>query len=299
MSQPRPETGQPANRPRKIHPFGPGLAAAALLLAASGVVAGDLEDVKAKGKLVVATFPLIEDSFMAVDVEAMRQSGLALKDMRNPDHFRGIDLDLVKGFAESLGVKLEIRPELAGYGDLIPALDRGEGDVAASSFAITPQRLAAADFSTPYIQQWDVAAVRPDRTIRSIADLKGKRVAVIGGSSHFERLKALNLDPEIRLTKFVLEGYDAVTEGQADYTLLEVGLGGRFDATNVIEDPLAVVITSISMDHEKFLGATIEAMRKGSNLKPLLDAYLEGLRKSGELDRILARHGQGSDPKKP
>lgn len=291
MSQPRPETGQPANRPRKIHPFGPGLAAAALLLAASGVVAGDLEDVKAKGKLVVATFPLIEDSFMAVDVEAMRQSGLALKDMRNPDHFRGIDLDLVKGFAESLGVKVEVRPELAGYGDLIPALDRGEGDVAASSFAITPQRLAAADFSTPYIQQWDVAAVRPDSTIRSIADLKGKRVAVIGGSSHFERLKALNLDPEIRLTKFVLEGYDAVTEGQADYTLLE----SRAEVGQPVSAQYSGLKVGVRVNETSY-GI---AMRKGSNLKPLLDAYLEGLRKSGELDRILARHGQGSDPKKP
>src|SRR4051812_14261946 len=40
----------------------------------------------------------------------------------------------------------------------------------------------------------------------------------------------------------------------ADYTLLEVGLGGRYDATNVIAHPLVSAITSISMDHEKFLG---------------------------------------------
>ncbi|TPQ51559.1 bifunctional folylpolyglutamate synthase/dihydrofolate synthase [Prosthecomicrobium hirschii] len=44
----------------------------------------------------------------------------------------------------------------------------------------------------------------------------------------------------------------------ADYTLLEVGLGGRLDATNVIPAPLVSVITSISVDHEKFLGDTIE-----------------------------------------
>src|SRR5581483_7704853 len=56
----------------------------------------------------------------------------------------------------------------------------------------------------------------------------------------------------------------------ADYTLLEVGLGGRFDATNIIEDPLAAVITSISMDHEKFLGATVEAIarEKAGIVKP-------------------------------
>lgn len=44
----------------------------------------------------------------------------------------------------------------------------------------------------------------------------------------------------------------------ADYLLLEVGLGGRLDATNVVERPLASVVTPVSMDHVEFLGDTIE-----------------------------------------
>jgi len=44
----------------------------------------------------------------------------------------------------------------------------------------------------------------------------------------------------------------------ADVVLLEVGLGGRLDATNVIEQPLATVITPISVDHIDFLGGTVE-----------------------------------------
>ncbi|MDV4143289.1 bifunctional folylpolyglutamate synthase/dihydrofolate synthase [Shimia sp. FJ5] len=43
----------------------------------------------------------------------------------------------------------------------------------------------------------------------------------------------------------------------ADYTLLEVGLGGRLDATNVISDPALTIITPISIDHEQFLGDTL------------------------------------------
>jgi dihydrofolate synthase/folylpolyglutamate synthase len=43
----------------------------------------------------------------------------------------------------------------------------------------------------------------------------------------------------------------------ADVVLLEVGLGGRLDATNAIEAPLATVITPIGMDHTEFLGDTL------------------------------------------
>jgi dihydrofolate synthase/folylpolyglutamate synthase len=44
----------------------------------------------------------------------------------------------------------------------------------------------------------------------------------------------------------------------ADVLILEVGLGGRLDATNVIEQPLASVITPVSIDHTDFLGDTLE-----------------------------------------
>ena len=43
----------------------------------------------------------------------------------------------------------------------------------------------------------------------------------------------------------------------ADYTLLEVGLGGRLDATNVVEAPRLTVITPVSIDHTQYLGDTL------------------------------------------
>jgi len=49
----------------------------------------------------------------------------------------------------------------------------------------------------------------------------------------------------------------AFTRTRADYTLLEVGLGGRLDATNVIARPAMCVITPVSLDHEQFLGDTV------------------------------------------
>lgn len=43
----------------------------------------------------------------------------------------------------------------------------------------------------------------------------------------------------------------------ADWTLLEVGLGGRLDATNLVDTPRLTIITPVSMDHEAFLGDTL------------------------------------------
>ena len=62
----------------------------------------------------------------------------------------------------------------------------------------------------------------------------------------------------------------------ADVLLLEVGLGGRYDATNVIDRPLACVITPVSLDHQKFLGDDIGAIahEKAGILKSLSPAVI-------------------------
>ena len=49
----------------------------------------------------------------------------------------------------------------------------------------------------------------------------------------------------------------AFSRADADYTILEVGLGGRLDATNVIDRPALTVITPISVDHQSYLGETL------------------------------------------
>ncbi|MGL5168862.1 MAG: bifunctional folylpolyglutamate synthase/dihydrofolate synthase [Afipia sp.] len=62
------------------------------------------------------------------------------------------------------------------------------------------------------------------------------------------------------ITIFEIEtaaAFHLFAEQMADVVLLEVGLGGRLDATNVIDAPLASVITSIGMDHIEFLGDTL------------------------------------------
>ncbi|MCX8501121.1 MAG: bifunctional folylpolyglutamate synthase/dihydrofolate synthase [Alphaproteobacteria bacterium] len=62
----------------------------------------------------------------------------------------------------------------------------------------------------------------------------------------------------------------AFAETPADLLILEVGLGGRLDATNLVEQPLLTAITPISLDHQNYLGATLEliAAEKAGIIKP-------------------------------
>lgn len=58
-------------------------------------------------------------------------------------------------------------------------------------------------------------------------------------------------------------------DNKVEYAVIEVGLGGRFDATNVVKNPVLSVIASISFDHTEFLGNTLEeiAFEKGGIIK--------------------------------
>jgi dihydrofolate synthase/folylpolyglutamate synthase len=68
----------------------------------------------------------------------------------------------------------------------------------------------------------------------------------------------------------------AFARDPADWLLLEVGLGGRLDATNVIERPALCAITPVSFDHMEFLGDTIAkiAFEKAGILKPGVPAVI-------------------------
>ena len=75
-------------------------------------------------------------------------------------------------------------------------------------------------------------------------------------NTHFEKLEAGNYS-FFEVT--VGMAFSSFSKAQVDVAIIEVGLGGRLDATNII-NPILSIITHISMDHQQFLGNTIEAI---------------------------------------
>lgn len=84
--------------------------------------------------------------------------------------------------------------------------------------------------------------------------------------------------------------FKAFADNAADLTLLETGLGGRLDATNVIDKPAITAITSISIDHVAFLGDTLAkiAFEKAGILKPGVRCVVAA-QEQESLDVIVAR----------
>lgn len=101
--------------------------------------------------------------------------------------------------------------------------------------------------------------------------LRGKLIADNMLEMLFEECEAANGETPITLFEITtVAALLAFARSPADVLILETGLGGRLDATNVVDAPALTAITPISLDHQQFLGDTIEkiAAEKAGILKP-------------------------------
>jgi dihydrofolate synthase/folylpolyglutamate synthase len=91
--------------------------------------------------------------------------------------------------------------------------------------------------------------------------LAGRDIADAPLVALLERVEAANAGAEITFFEITTAAaFLAFAEAPADILLLEVGLGGRLDATNVVARPAVTCITPVDLDHQKYLGDTLAAI---------------------------------------
>ena len=91
--------------------------------------------------------------------------------------------------------------------------------------------------------------------------LAGETITLDALSDLFDEVDGVNGGRPITEFEIVTAAaFLALSRTPADIVLLETGLGGRYDATNVIDAPLATVITPVSLDHQAFLGSDVAAI---------------------------------------
>ena len=114
--------------------------------------------------------------------------------------------------------------------------------------------------------------------------LAGKLVSSRRLNAMLEEVERINAGQPI--TQFEITTSAAMrlfAETPADYLLLEVGMGGTYDSTNIVDHPLGVIITPFDLDHQAYLGDTVAeiASNKGGFLKRVRLAVIGRQRDEG------------------
>jgi dihydrofolate synthase/folylpolyglutamate synthase len=167
-----------------------------------------------------------------------------------------LGLDQIRALVERLG-----RPDRA-FPSVVVAGTNGKGSVTAMvERGLRAAGLRTGRYTSPHLVTLEERFAIDGRDIApGVFDAAARRVLAAAAAlpappSFFEATTALALD--------------VFREAQVDVAVLEVGLGGRLDATNVVSS-IAVAITAVDFDHEAFLGHTIEAIarEKAGVIKP-------------------------------
>jgi dihydrofolate synthase / folylpolyglutamate synthase len=188
-------------------------------------------------------------------------------------------LDNIRALCEALG-----HPEHR-FDSVIVAGTNGKGSVTAIvDHALRAAGIRSARYTSPHLIRLeerftiDGAAVSADGLSSAVARV-------------LEAADRLNADGTLEVQPTFFEVTTAVAfvlfaEAGVRIAVLEVGLGGRFDATNIVT-PVAAAITTIDLDHQQFLGATIReiAFEKAGVIKPGIPVVV-GERKRDAVDVI-------------
>lgn len=120
-------------------------------------------------------------------------------------------------------------------------------------------------FTSPYLERFT------ERIQTNLQEIPSEALAVLTGQvkAQVDRMTAEGFNHPTEFEIVTAIGFLYFAQQKVDYALVEVGLGGRLDATNVV-DPILSVITAIGFDHMEYLGNTLSliAYEKGGIIKP-------------------------------
>ena len=160
----------------------------------------------------------------------------------------------------------------------------GKGSVCAyASAMLNAGNLNCGRFTSPHlIDRWDCITIN-EKSVDE--DLFRQVEAVVKTRDQRENIRASEFEI-LTATAFEIFNREKIEIG-----VVEVGLGGRIDATNVLEHPAVTVITKIGKDHQSFLGSTLEeiASHKAGIMKNGVHCIADGSNITGVLE-VLKRN---------
>ena len=188
---------------------------------------------------------------------------------------RGIEYDILRYYAKAEGRELEM-VWVDSFKDVLPALERGEGELASAAITITDARKKRFNFSSAYFPAQLVLVQSTGEVAKDLASLSGNRIGVLAGSTSLEALSGI--DVEIVPAANTLELYQAVVAGETQ---------GSVTSTARV---LLILQNFETLDVSLHLGEKEEfgfATAKGSTLATSLSEHIGKIKRSGIYFRLL------------
>jgi polar amino acid transport system substrate-binding protein len=205
---------------------------------------------------------------------------MAFPDPKDPSKLIGFEADIADAIAKEFGVRARVVQ--TEWGSLIPALERGDYDMAMNGLEIIPEREKRVLMSRPYyVYTLQVVVRKGEERIRNLADLRGKTVGTLSGTT---------ADALLRKT-----GVTDIRNYSAVWPFEDVALG-RIDAA-FIDTPIAAYYAKPDPrlkyagppEGEGLYGIAFRKTDRG--LKKAVDAVIDKLLRTGELKRIYDKWG--------
>ena len=191
----------------------------------------------------------------------------------------GLEYDLLKSFADAMKTNLVIE-DASSFDELLARAEGFRCPIAAAGITVTEERKKRFDFSTPYFPNRVVIVQKAPFGFMKVDDLKGQRIAVVGGTLQAKLLGGL---PGVNVVSVNDDDalFDRVSKGEADALACDS----------------AVVLHHLRL-HPEFSAAFplgersffAFALPKNSKLLGPLNEHLKTLARTGEFTRMLGRH---------
>jgi len=205
---------------------------------------------------------------------------MAYPDPKDPSKLIGFEVEIADAIAKQLGVKAELIQ--TAWDSLIPALERGDYDMAMNGIEILPERQKRVLFSRPYyVFTLQLMVRKEEDRIQSIHDLAGKKVGTLAGAVAHDRLEKIG-GVDIRSYSAAWP-YEDLALGRLDAVFLDTPITayyGRPDTRLKYAGP---------PEEGGFYGIALR--KEDRELKSVIDGVIENLLRTGQLKRIYEKWG--------
>jgi polar amino acid transport system substrate-binding protein len=202
----------------------------------------------------------------------------------------GFDVDMVDQVADAIfgpdGAK-DVRYQIVANADRISTAENGPADLVAETITINCQRKTLVDFSTEYYDAYQTVLVPKDSSIKSVADLAGKRVCATDSSDSlnhvaFQEPKAILVSVPNQTDCLVMLQQGQVDAISTDDTILE-GLAAQDSNVKLLsgirlsDEPYGMAISKTHPDFTRFVNAVLDQERSDGEWSRIWTAELGGV----------------------